>query len=84
MRTHKCMCQSKHDFTRLSLYIPINVKLSAQARDRISAQSPPSLNMLISIDRPAVVPSLGERPNGERKKRNVTGGGADFGGRGQK
>ena len=33
--------------------------------------SPPSFYMLIRIDRPAVVPSLGE--NGERKKKiNVT------------
>ena len=34
---------------RFFLYIPITVKLSAHARAQPSIQSPPSLNMLISI-----------------------------------
>ena len=43
---------------RFSLYIPIKVKLSIHL---LSAQSPPSFNMLISINRPALVPWLGRK-----------------------
>ena len=58
LRTNKSGCINPCVSTisrRFSLYIPINVKLSVHARARLSALSPPSLNMLISINRPAVV-----------------------------
>ena len=64
LRTNKSGCINPCVSTisrRFSLYIPINVKLCARARARLSAQSPPSFNMLISINRPAVVRLLGER-----------------------
>ena len=69
LRTNKSGCINPCVSTisrRFSLYIPINVKLSARARARLSALTPPSFNMLISINRPAVVRLLGERRYGER------------------
>ena len=66
LRTNKSGCINPCVSTisrRFSLYIPINVKLSVHARARLSALSPPSFNMLISINRPAVVRLLGD--NGE-------------------
>ena len=63
LRTNKSGCINPCVSTisrRFSLYIPINVKLSAHARARLSALTPPSFNMLISINRPAVVRLLGD------------------------
>ena len=66
LRTNKSGCINPCVSTisrRFSLYIPINVELSVHARARLSALSPPSFNMLMSINRPAVVRLLGD--NGE-------------------